>query len=128
MEVKLIKCSRVSEVFKKHSKKVVAYFRYWYGWECGIVQFTVMTASMQSRSLHLHRAASRAKDLKQLQRGLVTARHENDCPLFGFLTIFQQDADAQRDFTDFHFHEHRRICPTPLQMLTCPSDYRMINI
>lgn len=92
------------------------------------MQFTVMTAGMQNRSLHPHRAASRAKDLKRLQRGLVTARHKNGCPLFGFLTMFQQDADAQRDFTDFHFHEHTRICPTPLQMLTCTSDYRMINI
>lgn len=74
----------------------------------------------RARSLHLCRAALGEKGLKQLQRGLVAARHEHGCPLFGLLTMYQQGADAQRDFTDFHFHEHRHICSTPLQMLTCP--------
>lgn len=78
------------------------------------------TAPLVCKALHLCRAASREKGLKQLQRGMVTARHEHNCPLYGFLSVCLQGADTHRDFTDFHFHEHRHICLTPLQMLTCP--------
>lgn len=77
-------------------------------------------AGLQGRWLHLCRGALGEKGLKQLQRGLVTARHEHGCPLFEFLSMYQQAADAQRDFTDFHFQEHRHICSTLLQILTCP--------
>lgn len=63
-------------------------------------------SGLQRTSLHLCRAASRGKGLKQLQRGMGPARHGHDCPLYGFLSVCLQGADTHRDFTDFHLHEH----------------------
>lgn len=54
------------------------------------------TAPLVCKALHLCRAASREKGLKQLQRGMVTARHEHNCPLYGFLSMCLQGADTHR--------------------------------
>lgn len=51
---------------------------------------------LQSTSLHFCRAALGEKRPKQLQRVMVTARHEHNCPLCGCLSVCLQGADTHR--------------------------------